>query len=111
MNYINCMLWVSILFQIISAFMWLVSALVKIPEKFTFPVIKPDMSSMGGNPPGGTYQGQAYSPELTEFTKELRKQAWLNKLAAISLGIGLILLVVAQALSCFSKAFAFQLIE
>ena len=79
---------------LIAAVLWFWSATVSIPASGQFPitVVRPD-AVMGplGQPLGGTYVGNGYSPELQAWASEVSSafalQSRLNGLAAISAGI------------------------
>lgn len=88
--------WGSIVFGFLSAILWFTSALGKVPDKLSIPVVKSDVEPMG-QPLGGTYVGQASSPDLEKIVKSLRKQACLNTWAALCTCIAVLLQAIALA--------------
>ena len=78
------------IFASIAAILWFLSAKIEIPKSFSIHVVKPDIGPMGGNPMGGTYQGQGYSDDLTRLGNSLVKQSRLSAWGAIFAGLSAI---------------------
>ncbi len=84
----------SALFAIAAAALWFVSAVVKTPGRFSIHVVRPNGTMgqpLGGNPMGGTYVGQAYSSDLVELARALRRQSKFSAWAAGCAGISALL--------------------
>src|SRR5436190_2023971 len=83
-------------FAFLAAALWWKSALVKTPDRFTFPVVKPDPDMPPfGQPLGATYLGHAYSPEMEQLTVGLREQSKWSKGAAAAAGFAALLQAIS----------------
>jgi hypothetical protein len=81
----------SALFAVAAAILWFLSAVIKTPNNFSVHVVRPQQQPMGGNPPGGTYVGQAYSDDFVSLANALKRQSKFSARAAICAGISAIL--------------------
>jgi hypothetical protein len=82
----------------VGAILWLWSARIKTPERFAIHVAKPQMEPMG-QPLGGTYVGNGYSPELTTLANALMRQSRLSACAAIATAVSVLLTTAAGFMS------------
>ena len=64
-----------------AAVLWIKSTNVETPTHFDITVVTPHMAPLG-QPLGGTYCGQGYSPELTKLGEALVQQSQISASAA-----------------------------
>ena len=78
-------------FALLAAVLWLKSALVRTPEKFSIHVV--EAPGLLGQPLGTEYVGYGYSPELSELAGVLIRQSKWSAGAAMSAAVAAFLQV------------------